>query len=321
MTQRFEYIDITKGIGIFLVVLGHMIDKESILGMWVGSFHVPLFFFLSGYCFNFNKYENCSDVFIKKRIKQILLPALLFTVLISVLSYFLFGYDFSSLKHDLPGAIWFLPILFFCEIIYLYIYKWTLYRENTLFKYLILTLLVTISTFCTFIDYYPPYVLYSLPISIVYYAAGHFARRKDYIDKFYSYLSSKNIVILSIIFFLFIIPFFYAYIILDCLGLSHGYSPYSARYFAFFIAFFGIWGIILLCKKLKSLKIKRICIYLGQNSLVIMAVHCFFIDIAVKYNFIDSFILFKICELIFVMASSLLITEFINRYAKWAIGK
>ena len=53
--QRIQYIDIAKGIGILLVVIGHCINSLSFLGKWIWSFHMPLFFVISGLCFNPSK--------------------------------------------------------------------------------------------------------------------------------------------------------------------------------------------------------------------------------------------------------------------------
>ena len=48
--MRLEWIDKAKGIGIILVILGHTICPPNIK-FWLYSFHMPLFFFLSGYVF------------------------------------------------------------------------------------------------------------------------------------------------------------------------------------------------------------------------------------------------------------------------------
>lgn len=45
--KRIDYIDIAKGIGIILVVIGHCINGHSIAGRYISSFHMPLFFFIS----------------------------------------------------------------------------------------------------------------------------------------------------------------------------------------------------------------------------------------------------------------------------------
>ena len=54
MSQRDITIDIAKGIGIFLVVLGHVP-----IPMWLVTpiymFHMPLFFFLSGMFVHLNE--------------------------------------------------------------------------------------------------------------------------------------------------------------------------------------------------------------------------------------------------------------------------
>lgn len=53
MKNRIDYIDRMKGLAIFLVVLGHVYmfsfnKSESVLPSIIGSFHMPLFMFLSG---------------------------------------------------------------------------------------------------------------------------------------------------------------------------------------------------------------------------------------------------------------------------------
>src|SRR5512140_3521698 len=54
MPKRIEYIDIARGIGILLVVLGHndFAAFSPFFHQVIYSFHIPLFFFLSGYFIN-----------------------------------------------------------------------------------------------------------------------------------------------------------------------------------------------------------------------------------------------------------------------------
>lgn len=47
---RESWIDVLKGIGIILVVIGHT-SMENPLVKWIYVFHMPLFFALSGYMF------------------------------------------------------------------------------------------------------------------------------------------------------------------------------------------------------------------------------------------------------------------------------
>ncbi|MBF1069294.1 MAG: acyltransferase family protein, partial [Prevotellaceae bacterium] len=55
-TKRIEALDIAKGIGIILVIIGHM--SSSYLRDWIYSFHMPLFFIISGICFKTEKYPS-----------------------------------------------------------------------------------------------------------------------------------------------------------------------------------------------------------------------------------------------------------------------
>ena len=48
--NRIEWVDEAKGIGIILVMLGHCYLNWNFC-FWFYSFHMPLFFILSGYTF------------------------------------------------------------------------------------------------------------------------------------------------------------------------------------------------------------------------------------------------------------------------------
>lgn len=47
--MRNQEIDVAKGIGIIAVVLGHLVEYGGIISKVIFVFHMPLFFFLSGY--------------------------------------------------------------------------------------------------------------------------------------------------------------------------------------------------------------------------------------------------------------------------------
>lgn len=116
MKNRLEWIDIAKGLAIIFVVVGHA-TGASILGKYIYSFHMPLFFIISGMCFVRGKY-NYGE-FLMKRFRQLIIPAFLLTILSIAITMFAgLPYDFSVLKDGLPGALWFLPVLFMVENLY-----------------------------------------------------------------------------------------------------------------------------------------------------------------------------------------------------------
>lgn len=65
MTERIKYIDAVKGFAVLLMIFGHM--KIHNLNWIIYSFHMPLFFILSG--FFFNPIKSVS-----KRAKSLLIP-------------------------------------------------------------------------------------------------------------------------------------------------------------------------------------------------------------------------------------------------------
>ena len=69
-TQRDWYLDALKGIGIFLMIIGHVMSP---IRNFIFSFHMPLFFFISGYLY---KDRTARDI-IKRNAKKVLLPYVL----------------------------------------------------------------------------------------------------------------------------------------------------------------------------------------------------------------------------------------------------
>ena len=52
MNQRKTYIDMTKGIGILLVIFGHAMTSENRIVSWQCTFFMPMFFICSGLCYS-----------------------------------------------------------------------------------------------------------------------------------------------------------------------------------------------------------------------------------------------------------------------------
>lgn len=46
--NRIDWVDISKGLGIILVIIGHCVYLGGLIHNWIFSFHMPLFFILSG---------------------------------------------------------------------------------------------------------------------------------------------------------------------------------------------------------------------------------------------------------------------------------
>ena len=132
MSQRNPLIDIARGLGIILVVFGHnwiIAHEHGVLFRLVFSFHMPLFFFLSGLFLN--ETESVGR-FIKLRADTLLKPffvvlmvwglARLVIAKIAVLPYF-FGVLYAT-GHTIEWVpLWFLPHLFLSLLMVLFILK------------------------------------------------------------------------------------------------------------------------------------------------------------------------------------------------------
>ena len=70
--MRESWIDVLKGIGIILVVIGHT-SMENPLVKWIYVFHMPLFFALSGYMFGRGRKQYTFVKFTEKRTQSLLL--------------------------------------------------------------------------------------------------------------------------------------------------------------------------------------------------------------------------------------------------------
>lgn len=84
--ERISWIDILKGIAIVGVFVGHTTGAQfgnvsGFLNVWVYSFHMPLFFFLSGYVFSLRKYENYKYFFMRK-VKSLIVPMVFLALLL-----------------------------------------------------------------------------------------------------------------------------------------------------------------------------------------------------------------------------------------------
>lgn len=75
-TQRIDWIDALKFIGIFAIAWGHTMPTESYAKALLYAFHVPLFFFLPGLYLSSKKKLN-----IPKHAKRLLIPYFLIAML------------------------------------------------------------------------------------------------------------------------------------------------------------------------------------------------------------------------------------------------
>ena len=85
--QREEWIDYLRGIGIVLMVTGHAWIWHLFNNKWIYGFHMPLFFILSGFLFNRQKWsERGFGKFAAARFRNFIIPYFLWCAICFVIN-------------------------------------------------------------------------------------------------------------------------------------------------------------------------------------------------------------------------------------------
>ena len=127
---RVLVLDIAKGIGVFFVIAGHApsIFPEYIR-FWIGSFHMPLFFLISGYFAKPIREKLLLSKSLVKKIRKLFFPYIVYSIIWILLSYFSGCIKMSELKKNLVNTIigtvdgvqWFFLCLFVVSVLFIII--------------------------------------------------------------------------------------------------------------------------------------------------------------------------------------------------------
>ena len=317
MEKRIEWIDIAKSLGIFLVVIGHTginVFMPSV-AKWIYSFHMPLFYFISGMMFNGDKYSSNFCLFFKKRFQSLIFPYILFNSIVFILCRNLDS--LPSLHVDIGqlisgcGPLYFIRVLFVIEVWYLFIYK--VFHKRKVF---ILFFIAIILLFC---DYFrginsAELVLSSEKINwgmllpalpLFYYGFGNLMRAT-----FFS-LTNKGmwfIVLTTLVSSILLLP------VRLC-----GYEII----FPALIGIVFIFSLSILLQHKMDKKLREGITYIGRNTLIIVAFHGFIYNVLKIPLHLCHFPMFIEVGARFSLLWILLIflISFINKYFPWMIGK
>ncbi|MBR5126880.1 MAG: acyltransferase family protein [Roseburia sp.] len=338
-TKRISYIDMAKGIGILLVVFGHSSFPTPEVNQWISSFHMPLFFLLSGILLaHTNAHEQSLRTLIKKKARTILIPYFSFSILSILFTAIL---DTASFGTYLPNALmqmlvfygisvlWFLPALFFGEIIFLFVRKHCTPAITALISALICLLavfivntyhyhyLIDFESYLSLLGAYLISVVVRTGFAVTFLALGYFC--------YLLFLKKEHHTVL--------------YLVLACLFLAlniylafkngsvdlnnmvfHDYRLY------FPAAFCGGMFVICLCAALPTIKPLMLA---GKHSLIIMATHmnCRFLGICYAVSnlavsllpFLGNTGYMVTCILSMILLETIAIYT-INRYFPFLIG-
>jgi acyltransferase len=273
--KRLNDIDIAKGIGILLIVLGHTTHNEA-FKKYIYFFHLPLFFILSGFFFNIKKF-NTYWQFLKDNARSLLLPFVTFYVLAYIYWIFverhlrpgdsqiplttpalglIYGTDYKDYMKP-NGAVWFLMALFVAKN---FLYFTVRYVKSKAVFFAVLVASVLIGYYLATIHFY------KLPFSINSAFMGFFFVGLGYLAKpYYEYLFNGK-------------PLYKIITIIVCLlasflAINYNIMPdmdYCVYGNVLLFLVGGIGGTILCLFISKRLKKTYVLEYLGRESLIIM---------------------------------------------------
>jgi fucose 4-O-acetylase-like acetyltransferase len=138
--KRLNYVDAARGIGIILIMYGHVTGISNPVDNWMSSFKVAIFYIISGVLLAYNGSIQKRDyrTYAGKIMKNDFLPYLWFSIFaIMVKTGFVYlshagipkilstlkGYTWDSLFLKGINSLWFLPTLIIGELVFYFIIK------------------------------------------------------------------------------------------------------------------------------------------------------------------------------------------------------
>lgn len=286
--ERISWIDVARGICIFAIVLGHTL-KNSLLRTYTLSFDVPMFFFLSGFCY---RHTYCMKNYFQKKIKTIVIPYFGFSIF-SILVFGIAGKVVEQLNaimdcsigHNLVvmiygnskpdimkynSPLWFLTC-FFSVLVMSYAIEWTMrrFRNSNIMRGIGIIVLIFLGGGISRPEIVLPWHLETAVSMLVWFELGILIK---------NYSINKTPVILSnnawLSLIILVTGGVFCFVNRSIVGTSlQVRQDVYGNYFLYYLsALFGIYGF---CKVAKMISSNCIIEYCGRNSLVILALHKF----------------------------------------------
>ncbi len=277
--KRIEWIDVAKGITILTMIVGHSLDFYALSRAIIFSFHMPLFFILSGYTF---KSATSGRMLIqqgKKDFFRLIVPVVICSFSFTFYKYIIGEHTLENLVHLLYsnmcglywstgyspehtsiGILWFLVSLYlarqFVNLIHL--------GFKTEKNWVIVFAVGLLGLFFAQENLIFPLGLETVPISMMFIQIGILARQKcQEIKKYTTIIFCLSVVVWA------------------CCIYNGVYLEMAARTYPFGIvsvveAVAGAFIVCVISSALcANLAIKKIGAFLGKNTIIVFYVHYF----------------------------------------------
>lgn len=327
--QRIGWIDQAKGIGLILVMLGHCYLDEKYTFLFF-AFHMPLFFFLSGYTF---RGRGNYLTFVLNKARSLLIPyAFLAVVLIlfdGVLAtiydrdYSFFSEGVLFLLQRRHTVLWFLTCLFLMEQVLYWVVRGEKYARNTDLYYAVLGVLSFV-LFISYREFVGIDLVWNLDLVLPALPFACLGKICCSLDKRFVCKKTALWMCLAVATALLCVTSFINW---RFFGRTDWYSNKYGNYFLFAIgAVSGVLAVIALSK----LFICRFLCWLGKNTLIFYGVHRVVLDyLFVLFGKIgitapnDSVLYLLISVTAVLLAVALLtpVNAVVTKFMPWLLGK
>ena len=133
MKEHLPYLDAARGLGILLIIMSHIWEDQRPAIVLMYSFHVPMFFLISGLLMaHTNVVSRSWKQILTSRIRGLVIPYFFYEFVFLIIFGLRSGFDFSSqngswydalLMKPLNVPVWFLIVLFAAELFVILILK------------------------------------------------------------------------------------------------------------------------------------------------------------------------------------------------------
>lgn len=218
MTQnRIIWIDLLKGLGIVLLILGHTPNIPESVHSFIYSFHMPLFFLISGFLWNDINLKITISKWVKRKFRSLIFPyfkiaGICFIVWGIVIPLFLsksvdnYDYLYRLLKYlfgiiysigtveYMPqcSPIWFLTAMFCASLFFFLVHK-DISSSLSIFIFLVIGFVGTLIL-------HLPWNMNSAIIGCFFMSVGYEIKKRQWHRNFYMLLISVFILILNIVY-------------------------------------------------------------------------------------------------------------------------
>lgn len=273
--KRLIYLDVARGIGVLFMLIGHTVPYDSIPYHIIYSFHMPLFFLISGFLFTI---PNKTKLI--QRSKRLLIPYLVFAIIFFAID----GFRLEKLRaifwdnsNNLPieSGLWFLTAIAITQLTYSGITK--LIRIPIAQFITAFTISIIACVFTNLNGNILPFSAQAGLASMLYFATGHMIKQLGLIDKIKPIAAIVTISISATI--AFFLPLY------NIRAGLHALIPVNQ-----IVATLISISIIALAKDAANF-IKDITVHFGRNSLLYLCINHFCIQTAkqiVKTDITDN---------------------------------